>query len=187
MKTSVAPNDAVVFTKKGDKQGTTDDGVRQPSLNNLPSNEDLVTTSDDLIASDLKMLTVHNSIFTKLLQLYVVNLQRVLKDKRDKKDKVYRLSFSILIAFSLFMMTVVAVSMMLLWYKNIDATKLLVAILPSMISFVTVVIEIPKLISKYLFNEKEEEIMSNVIKAIQEYDLKVRADDYMHKLNTQEE
>ena len=123
----------------------------------------------ELSESDKYYIMSHNEAFTKLLNSYTDNLEGSLAQKRVFK--------------SAFFLGVCGV----LW-KILDLTTMVVTqgvngnlsgenmglYLTAMGTFLTSFIVLPKVITKYLFNPEEEKGMADIVKAIQEYDTKIR-------------
>ncbi|MGM9664376.1 MAG: hypothetical protein ACI3XF_05995, partial [Eubacteriales bacterium] len=55
-------------------------------------------------------------------------------------------------------------------FSSLEMTKWLAAIIPLMISFLTVFIVIPKIITNYLFDKDEENHMLELLKVLIEHD-----------------
>lgn len=108
----------------------------------------------------------HEASYTTILSAYSTDLEDTLTKKRQYKSVVFWLSFALLCLFPLLLIVV-------LFFSNRyeDLYKACLAIIPTLISFLTVFIVIPKVITEYLFNSEEEKYMSDIIKNIQDYDI----------------
>lgn len=54
--------------------------------------------------------------------------------------------------------------------KNIDISKLYVSLISSSVSLISIIISIPIIITKYLFNSKEDDNITTIISKTQEHD-----------------
>lgn len=107
----------------------------------------------------------HEDCYTRILDAYTDNLERTLKRKLRYKRLVFWFSYLLLILVCIFIAIILT--------KNYrDLTQAVTVIIPAIVSFLTVFIVIPKVITEYLFNADEEKYMSEIIKNIQSYDKK---------------
>lgn len=123
----------------------------------------------DLNRSDKTSMALHNSQYDKLLRVYV--------EKTEKTFKFRILYAKWFLWVSLIILWVILILLCLTVYfsmKSEMAIEKISVLIPVSISFLTVYIVIPKIITNYLFNEKEEEYTANVIGNIQEFDKEVR-------------
>ena len=58
----------------------------------------------------------------------------------------------------------------------IDVIESIPGLLASVLSLIGTFMAVPQMITKYLFNEKEEEHLAKIISKIQEYDRDIRGD-----------
>ena len=107
----------------------------------------------------------HENSYTQILKAYTTDLEKTLKTKRLYKHFVFWLAFVFLVVSFLFFGIMIIISLKL---ENLERTIL--AIIPVIISFLTIFIVIPHIITEYLFNLEEEKYMSEIIKNIQIYD-----------------
>lgn len=143
-------------------------------------NQNLLTTTVvpmeldyDLKNSDNRNLRRHNILYTQILKQYVNNF----KDTSEKKKKYQEPIINILII----MMVGLPIDIIAFLYyvmENYSGMEnlpvLISGTLTALVSFVTAIIALPKIIIRYLFNEKEEEHMTSIIKNIQDYDKQIR-------------
>ena len=108
----------------------------------------------------------HEKSYTNILEGYENNITITLKRKLTYKTIVFWVSIALLCVFPA----------LLIWsffFREVSSMKdACIEILPLLISFLTVYIVIPKVITEYLFNAEEEKYMSDIIKNIQDYDKK---------------
>lgn len=62
------------------------------------------------------------------------------------------------------------VNMLIYNIKNIDISKLYVSLISSSVSLISIIISIPIIITKYLFNSKEDDNITTIISKTQEHD-----------------
>ena len=96
---------------------------------------------------------------------YTTDLEKNLKTKRLYKHFVFWLAYVLLLASTGFFCYIILHSL-----KSDDMERTILAIVPVVISFLTIFIVIPHIITEYLFNLEEEKYMSEIIKNIQLYD-----------------
>lgn len=153
--------------EKGDNIQSGQGDSDQPQSENLPSNNDIIDNEDDLKLrrrrSNNDTLISHNALFTNLLRSYVESARSILTAKPQQKKIVFAISLVMLLWFSLLIGIVVIISLVLV-ALDVNITKLLSVILPSIVSFVTVIIEIPKIISKYLLMRKKRKQSPRLLK-----------------------
>ena len=119
-------------------------------------------TDDEFNAE--KNVSRHEKRYTDILDAYTDSLQETLKRKLKYKTWIFWLSFVLLCAFPIGFVILVST-------KRFDSiSEWCAVIVPVLISFLTVFIVIPQVITQYLFNAEEEKYMSDVIKHIQDYD-----------------
>lgn len=110
----------------------------------------------------------HEAAYTDILDAYTDNVKKTIKVKQGYKSKVFWLAIVLLVAVFLLLCG------LLIWVgtteQEIDIAERCSLIVPAMVSFLTVFIVIPKVITEYLFNSEEEKYMSEIIKNIQTYD-----------------
>lgn len=110
----------------------------------------------------------HEAAYTDILDAYIDNVKKTVEVKQGYKSKVFWLAIVLLIAVFLLLCG------LLIWVgtteQEIDIAERCSLIIPAMVSFLTVFIVIPRVITEYLFNSEEEKYMSEIIKNIQTYD-----------------
>lgn len=109
----------------------------------------------------------HETSYTAILDAYADNIKETLKIKRSYKTWVFWLTFILLAGVSLFPILLLVIA---IFWKPANLAEWCTVVLPVLISFLTVFIVIPEVITKYLFNSEEEKYMSEIIKNIQNYD-----------------
>lgn len=114
----------------------------------------------------------HSDRYTILLGNYVHNSYYTLRQKRRFKECFFWVTItSLALAFALFF-TITIIILVNNTSSEVNITEMS-ALLSSFISLLSLYIIIPKIIAQYLFNIKEDENMTDVIKSIQQYDTTV--------------
>ena len=116
----------------------------------------------------------HEASYTEILKAYTKSIQKTLCWKFWFKVAMFFLSYALLIAVSVWLFFALkgSVASKEAVEAVFDWKEWLVSIGPVVVSFLTVFIVIPKVITEYLFNSEEEKYMSEIIKNIQDYDKK---------------
>lgn len=134
-----------------------------------------VDSEDALLRkSDTSNLTKHNEQYTTLLKVYVNNFHKVAIDKRAHKRILFYVSIFLLIIITLATIALMFLSLYYLVTDQADTLEVIPQLIASLSSFLGTFIVIPKIITKYLFNKKEEENLANIIEKIQQYDRDIR-------------
>lgn len=110
----------------------------------------------------------HETAYTTILDAYAANIVQTLDKKRTFKTQVFWLAFGLLVVAFLLLVGLLAVLICCKPFAGI--AEWCSVMIPAMVSFVTVFIVIPQVITEYLFNSEEEKYMSEIIKNIQNYD-----------------
>lgn len=110
----------------------------------------------------------HETAYTEILNAYSTNIVKTLSKKRFYKTLIFWLSFVLLASISVGMFVLLAILIVTDHIQDIlDWCSIIV---PAVVSFLTIFIVIPRVITEYLFNAEEEKYMSEIIKNIQNYD-----------------
>ncbi len=111
----------------------------------------------------------HELTYTEILGAYSRNIKETLEQKRTYKKAIFWLSFVLLCLFTLAIIALIVFSFL----SQSTLVERISLIVPGLVSFLTVFIVIPHVITQYLFNADEEKYMSDIIKHIQDYDKKM--------------
>lgn len=110
----------------------------------------------------------HEKAYTEILNAYSANIVKTLSKKRIYKTLIFWLSFVLLSGISVGMFVLLIVLIITDRIRGVLDWCSIIA--PAVVSFLTVFIVIPRVITEYLFNAEEEKYMSEIIKNIQNYD-----------------
>lgn len=133
-----------------------------------------VESDDALRRGDRESLLEHNEQYTALLKAYVKDFEMNSVNKMGNKQYVFSISMKLLIGIPLFSLGLIGVTMIGLLFGCITALETLPELFAALVSLLGTFMVIPKIITKYLFNKKEEENLVNIINKIQEYDKEIR-------------
>ncbi|MGN1153686.1 MAG: hypothetical protein ACI4S3_06625 [Candidatus Gastranaerophilaceae bacterium] len=110
----------------------------------------------------------NNEKYNEILNTYSKNLAITLKNKRIHKNIMFGVVTVLIVAIPIFF--IIACYCIIINGNN-NISEIIIKILPEFISFLTIFIVLPKIISKYLFNTKEERYMVEIIKNMQNHDI----------------
>lgn len=127
----------------------------------------VLNNDDDLRRSDISSMRDHNEQFNRLLETYVDNLEENLYNKQIYKKRFFYSCLIILFGIAL-LLAIVSISSLIIKEASIAV------LIANIVSFLTAFIVLPNTIANYLFNNKEEENMTQIIKSIQEHDKEIR-------------
>lgn len=122
-----------------------------------------------LSVRDQTALWDHNRYYSNILSTYTNNMRKVFDLKLSYKKLLLIINLGILVLMSVGFAITIALAAM-----NIIKENVLEIILTALAAFLTTFIVIPHTITKYLFNEKEEENMCKIVENIQNYDTHIR-------------
>lgn len=110
----------------------------------------------------------HEAAYTDILEAYSENVKETIRAKRRYKNIVFWVSMGLLCLTFISLIIIIIV-----FASNKQQPKVVEwcsVLIPALVSFLTVFIVIPKVITRYLFNSEEEKYMSEIIKSVQNYD-----------------
>lgn len=120
--------------------------------------------------SDINAMQSHNISFDELLKTYVKNTKSNLLMKLILKWVFFICCMLILIVLFGFLIY----SSKYCLKNEVSQNSLITVMVANVISFLTSFIVLPHTIANYLFNNKEDENMTQIIKNIQDYDKNIR-------------
>lgn len=134
--------------------------------------------SDDALLhkSDTSNLSKHNKQYTALLKAYVKDFKRNSIIKKENKQTLFRIAKNLLIGIPIVICLFMFVTLGCLAFNKIDVLESLPGLFTALGSLLGTFMVVPKMITQYLFNEKEEEHLAEIISKIQEYDRDIRGD-----------
>ena len=142
-------------------------GLIMPTFSDVNNSEELDKGFKDIYATEQQML--RDVQITTLLTYYV----EAYNIKRNSNPKYKRVIF----ATSIIILSLFSIMFLVLLYKyaNVSNTIVInniVALITVCVTYLTLVIGILKIITKYVFPQKEEEYITRIVEAIQRNDLK---------------
>lgn len=144
-----------------------DIGFIKPSFSNVNNNDELDKGFRDIYATEQQLL--RDVQITTLLTYYVEAYNKKRKSNPNYKKAIFGVSIIVLLSFSIMFLV------LLYRYANVSNTVVInniVALITVCITYLTLVIGILKIITKYVFPQKEEEYITRIVEAIQRNDLK---------------
>lgn len=128
--------------------------------------DDLDLLSDGQL-NEQKELDERNHLYSSLLKSYVLEYSINQNKKNRKKWQFY---YIVVIAFVLFLLLLVAMSVVITIYFNEEKDAVLISYFTSFIGIFSTLAVMPHTIVKYLFNPKEDEIISKLVTDMQAHD-----------------
>jgi hypothetical protein len=113
--------------------------------------------------SDIECLSLHNDQYTVLLKAYIDNFQQISVTKRVHKEEMYETSRDLLVGVPTCTFILILLLLLLVSTGKVTSIETIPEIIMAAISMIGTFIAIPKMITSYLFNKKEEETMANEI------------------------
>lgn len=149
----------------------------------IPSGIGTVNNNTDVydFVDEREEISNHLKQYTALLETYNGNLANNLNVKVELKKKITKISLIILSTITaLFFVIVLGTFKYFTEYgynvdiMNNNSIQLLLPIVSTITAFLATIIVIPKMIVSYIFNQKEDESMVEIIKGIQTHDVSLR-------------
>lgn len=144
---------------------------------NLPSigrGQQVKEEKDLLHGSDASSLSKHNELYTTLLKAYIDDFILNSENKRNNKRELFKISKQLLLLVPTLTMIVVLLVVVCLAKDRLGIVETIVTLISALTTLLGTLLIIPKMITKYLFNKKEDEYLANIIEKIQDYDSKIR-------------
>lgn len=123
----------------------------------------------DLQKSDVNAMVSHNTSFTNILDAYEKNASASLRQKRTFKNV-----FFYGVCFVLVLVAFLSAAVIIVGLAGMISIENIGVYFTALGTFLTSFIVLPKVIVEYLFHPEEEKGMTDIVKAIQEYDTKIR-------------
>lgn len=112
-------------------------------------------------------LNERNHLYSSLLKSYVLEYAINQNKKNRKKWQFYNI---VTISFVVFLLLLVAMSVVVTMFFNEEKDAVLLSYLTSFIGIFSTLAVMPHTIVKYLFNPKEDEIISKLVTDMQQHD-----------------
>lgn len=131
-----------------------------------------INSDKDLQNDDRFRMKERNKKYSDILDIYTKNINRVLWVKL-----IFRIVF-LIVSIGALVGTFILFCVILSWIAHertiMRSAEAVISIISSMVSMVTAFIVLPKIMTKYLFNIKEEKNIYSLVKQIQNYDHIIR-------------
>lgn len=131
------------------------------------------------VSNDVVSMEAHNESYTNILKAYSEELEGNIRFKNKCKECFFYLCVGVMGSICIALIAVLGtITYMTFKYQHLTfQINNIVAVVAAIgTAFVSSFFIIPKIITKYLFNRKEEENMMNIIQNIQKHDLTIRQD-----------
>lgn len=144
---------------------------------NLPDDSSGQAVDSDaklLRSSDTSSLSAHNEQYTALLKAYVDNFKAVSKSKKTNKEQLFKIAKRLLFWTPIATFGIIICSLYCVVSGKMTAVEVIPELVTALGTVVGTFLLIPKMITSYLFNEKEEDHLKEIIGKIQDYDRQIR-------------
>lgn len=129
---------------------------------------------NELDRSDVDTIKSHNISYKLLLNLYLDCVGSNLIQKRDMKNKFFTISCATMIGTAFLEIgCIILAAIFALMGKDLSNFDF-ASLISVSVSFLTVYIVIPKIIAEHLFNNNDEDTMSDIIKYMLNHDRHIR-------------
>lgn len=153
-----------------------DEELIKQNLKRIHINQRIESDEGLLHKSDTSSLSKHNKQYTALLKAYVKDFIRNSESKKKNKEDLFKIAKNLLIWIPIFSGVFIFATLSCLAFNLIDVIESLPILFTALTSLLGTFMAVPQMITKYLFNEKEEENLAAIISKIQEYDRDIRGD-----------
>lgn len=126
--------------------------------------------------SDTSNLSEHNEQYTELLKAYVEDFKYNAINKRKNKQELFMIAKNLLKWIPIITFIFMFVTLMCMAFGKVDVLEALSGLVTALAALLGTFMIVPKMITKYLFNKKEEKHLAEIISKIQDYDREIRGD-----------
>lgn len=161
---------------KNEKNLKKDEELVRDNLKRINRDQRIESDEALLHKSDTSSLSKHNKQYTALLKAYVNDFIRNSESKKKNKEDLFKIAKNLLIWIPIFSGLFIFLTLICLVFNLIDMVESLPVLFTALTSLLGTFMAVPQMITKYLFNEKEEEHLAAIISKIQEYDRDIRGD-----------
>lgn len=147
------------------------------TMNSLSLSNKNKKFDDEYITNDKRSMNEHNECYTRILETYSYTLEANILEKNKLKKRFFHICSYILIGIALaFVVCLIICLYNIFKYpeESFDIASIVSVMGAMATAFISSFMILPKVITRYLFNKKEEENMMNVINKIQKYDTRIR-------------
>ena len=135
-----------------------------------------VLESDEALLhqSDTSNLSAHNYQYTELLKAYVLEFKKNSSYKRKNKQELFKIAKRLLFWTPVVTIIFLFTSLYCLATGKVDVLESLPGLFTALATLLGTFMIVPKIITKYLYNKKEDDHLADIISKIQEYDRNIR-------------
>lgn len=156
------------------KEAFTEESVIERNLENINYASRVEKDERLLYKSDTSSLSAHNQQYTELLKAYVYDFRENSKAKRKNKSSMFRIAKVMLFLIPFITFLFLFVCLFCLSLDKVTIIEILPGVITALTALLGTFMVIPQMITKYLFNKKEEEHLAAIIGKIQDYDRDIR-------------
>ena len=153
--------------------------ISMPGEEYIENTAKFIDKAHSFISNDVVSMESHNESYTNILKCYSEGIDKTLSFKHTWKQRFLTFCGCVMfILTSLLTGILFAVTYMVFSYPDIkfDIESIIAIVATIGTAFVSSFIVITQIITKYIFNIKEDESMINIVKNIQKHDLAIRSD-----------
>lgn len=144
------------------------------NLERISENQQIKSDEALLHNSDTSSLSEHNKQYTALLRAYVDDFEKNAQYKRENKQRLFNVANILLLLIPTTTIILMFCTLYCLCTNKISALESLSGLFAALATMFGTFLFVPRMITKYLFNKKEEEHLADIISRIQEYDRNIR-------------
>lgn len=135
----------------------------------------IVESDESLLhQSDTSNLSAHNRQYTELLKAYVLDFQINSSDKRKNKQELFKIAKRLLFWIPIVTFIFLFASLYCLATGKVSVWESLPGLFTALGTLLGTFMIVPQMITKYLYNKKEDNHLADIISKIQEYDRDIR-------------
>ena len=136
----------------------------------------------------------YTDAYVGILNTYKIQIEKSITKKNELKDKFFNvIRFVMIVLICLFVLSVIG-SFGVFWYmisQKYQSVAVITGAITAMISsFATMILSIfklPQIIADYLFNKEEDQLMKEIIKTIQAYEIDAGKLERIAKIDAEKE
>lgn len=149
---------------------------------------------NQLINEGLDAHGKYTDAYVGILNTYKSQIEESIKKKNELKDKFFKvIRFVMIVLICLFASSIIA-AFFIFWkmvsqqYQSVAViTGAITAIVSSFVTMLLSIFKLPQIIADYLFNKEEDQLMNEIIKNIQAYEIDAVKHERIAKLEAEKE